>query len=79
LRETSAIGVRFYSASRLKFFREKEERATSLGPVTVKVIRDGETVVRVTPEYEACQRIAADRGMPLLEVYRIVERETGQP
>jgi len=79
LRETSAIGVRFYSASRLKFSREKEERATSLGPVTVKVIRDGETVVRVTPEYEACQRIAADRGMPLLEVYRIVERETGQP
>lgn len=79
LRETSAIGVRFYPAGRLKFARDKEERPTSLGPVTVKVIRDGETVVRVTPEYDACRRIAVERGMPLLEVYRIVEREAGQP
>jgi len=79
LRETSAIGVRFYRAERLKFSRAKEERATSLGPVTVKVIRDGDTVVRVTPEYDACRRIAMERGMPLLEVYRIVEREAGQP
>ncbi|WP_306534085.1 nickel pincer cofactor biosynthesis protein LarC [Geobacter sp.] len=79
LRETSAIGVRFYPAERLKLARDKEERHTSLGPVTVKVIRDGERVVRVTPEYDACRRIAVERGMPLLEVYRIVEREAGQP
>ncbi len=79
LRETSAIGVRFYPVSRLKLSREKEERTTSLGPVTVKVIREGETVVRVTPEYDACRQIAKKRGMPLLEVYRIVEREAGQP
>ncbi len=79
LRETSAIGVRFYPAARLKLAREKEERITSLGAVTVKVIRDGETVVRVTPEYDSCRRIAAERGVPLLEVYRIVEREAGQP
>lgn len=79
LRETSAIGVRFYPAARLKLAREKEERITSLGAVTVKVIRDGETVVRVTPEYDSCRRIAAERGLPLLEVYRIVELEAGQP
>ena len=79
LRETSAIGVRFYPASRLKFSRAKEERPTSLGPVTVKVIRDGDRVVRVTPEYDACRRIAVEREMPLLEVYRIVEREAGKP
>lgn len=78
LRETSAIGVRFYPAARLKLAREKEERITSLGAVTVKVIRDGETVVRVTPEYDSCRRIAAERGVSLLEVYRIVEREAGQ-
>ncbi|MBT1073672.1 nickel pincer cofactor biosynthesis protein LarC [Geobacter grbiciae] len=78
LRETSAIGVRFYPAGRLKLAREKEERPTSLGPVTVKVIRDGGRVVRVTPEYDACRRIAAEREMSLLEVYRIVEREAGE-
>jgi len=79
LRETSAIGVRFYPAERLKLARDKEERLTSLGPVTVKVIRDGGRVVRITPEYDACRRIAVEQGMPLLEVYRIVEREAGQP
>jgi hypothetical protein len=30
----------------------------------------------VAPEYEECRRLAAANGIPLLEVYRIVERET---
>lgn len=79
LRETSAIGVRLYPAARLKLARDIEERATSLGAVRVKVIRDGDDVVRISPEYDDCRRIAAERGMPLLEVYRIVEREAGRP
>lgn len=76
LRETSAIGVRHYPARRLKLEREIAERQTSLGPVRVKVLRDGGAVVRVAPEYEECRRIAAERGLALQEVYRIVERET---
>ncbi|WP_298440089.1 nickel pincer cofactor biosynthesis protein LarC [Geobacter sp.] len=76
LRETTAIGVRTYPARRFKLRREIEERQTSLGPVRVKLLRDGETLVRIAPEYEECRRIAAERGMPLVEVYRIVERET---
>ncbi|WP_298270648.1 nickel pincer cofactor biosynthesis protein LarC [Geobacter sp.] len=76
LRETTAIGVRTYPARRFKLRREIEERQTSLGPVRVKLLRDGEALVRVAPEYEECRRIAAERGMPLVEVYRIVERET---
>ncbi|AJE02206.1 nickel pincer cofactor biosynthesis protein LarC [Geobacter pickeringii] len=75
LRETTAIGVRTYPVQRVKLRREIEERQTSLGPVRVKVLRDGEGLVRVAPEYEECRRIAAERGMPLAEVYRIVERE----
>jgi uncharacterized protein (DUF111 family) len=30
---------------------------------------------RVAPEYEACRAIAEARGLPLTEVYRVVERE----
>jgi uncharacterized protein (DUF111 family) len=30
---------------------------------------------RVAPEYEACRRLAEARGLPLAEVYRIIERE----
>jgi uncharacterized protein (DUF111 family) len=30
---------------------------------------------RVAPEYEVCRQIAETRGLPLAEVYRIIERE----
>lgn len=77
--ETSAIGVRHYPARRFKMERSEETRMTSLGTVSVKVVRDGERLVRVAPEYEECRRIALEKGIPLIEVYRIIERETGNP
>jgi len=79
LTETSAIGVRHYPATRLKLHRSLEERDTSLGRVQVKVIRDGAALVRVAPEFEECRRIAEATGTPLLEVYKIIERETWEP
>lgn len=79
LSETSAIGVRHYPATRLKLHRSLEERHTSLGKVQVKVIRDGADLVRVVPEFEECRRIAEDKGIPLQDVYKIIERETWQP
>jgi hypothetical protein len=77
LTESTAIGVRYYPARRFKLERSIEARATSLGSMKVKVLREGERIVRVAPEYEECRRIARDKGIPLMEVYRIVERETG--
>ena len=79
LEETSAIGVRHYPATRLKLHRSLEERDTSLGRVRVKVIRDDTALVRVAPEFEECRRIAETTGMPLQDVYRIIERETWEP
>jgi uncharacterized protein (DUF111 family) len=76
--ESTAIGVRYYPARRFKLERSIEERVTSLGTMKVKVLREGEKIVRVAPEYEECRRIACERGIPLIEVYRIVERETGK-
>jgi len=78
LLESTAIGVRYYPARRFKLERSIEERATSLGTMKVKVLREGEKIVRIAPEYEECRRIACERGIPLNEVYRIVERETGK-
>jgi len=74
LRESTTIGVRYYPARRITLPRHSEVRETTLGPVQVKVIGDG----RVSPEYEDCRRIAVERGIPLIEVFRIVERETWQ-
>jgi uncharacterized protein (DUF111 family) len=78
LMESTAIGVRYYPARRFKLERSIEERCTSLGTMKVKVLREGENIVRVAAEYEECRRVAIESGIPLLEVYRIVERETGK-
>lgn len=74
LAESTAIGVRYYPVKRVTLTRRIEERSTSLGPVKVKVLGSG----RVAPEFEECRRIALAQGLPLIEVYRTVERETWQ-
>jgi pyridinium-3,5-bisthiocarboxylic acid mononucleotide nickel chelatase len=76
LTESTAIGVRHYPAGRITLARSIEERETSLGKVLVKVVGNDGIPLRVTPEFEECRRIAEERGLPLLEVYRIVERDT---
>jgi uncharacterized protein (TIGR00299 family) protein len=77
LRETSTLGVRVREISRHEAARETFEFESSLGPATVKVKRlPGLTAV--APEYEACARLARERGLPLMEIYRIVQREAEQ-
>ncbi len=79
LTESTAIGLRYYPVKRVKTERFIEERSTSLGKLKVKVIREGKKLLRVAPEYEECRRISLEKGIPLLDVYRIVEKETGGP
>jgi hypothetical protein len=79
LTESTAIGVRHYPVERMTLERSVEERDTSLGRVKVKVLRDAGRALRVTPEYEECLRLAVASGLPLIEVYRRIERETANP
>lgn len=72
LRESSAIGVRLYDARRLKLRREVRTVGTPLGPADVKLIYEGETLLRVAPEHAACVALARSSGRPLLDVYRLV-------
>jgi hypothetical protein len=75
LRETSTLGVRVSAVSRHEAQREVLEFASSLGPAAVKVKRLPGEPPRVAPEYETCRRLAESRGLPLAEVYRVVEHE----
>ncbi|KAF0220908.1 MAG: hypothetical protein FD174_905 [Geobacteraceae bacterium] len=76
LTESTAIGVRYYPVERIVLDRSVEERDTSLGKTLVKVIRDDGKPLRVAPEFEECRRLAREKGIPILEVYKIIERET---
>jgi len=75
LRETSTLGVRVSTVRRHEAERESLEFESSLGPAAVKVKRLPGRPPSIAPEYESCRTIAEARDMPLLEVYRVVERE----
>lgn len=75
LGETSTLGVRVSEVSRHEAERETFEFESSLGPAAVKVKRLPGRAPVVAPEYEACARIARERGMPLAAVYRVVQAE----
>ena len=73
-RETSTLGVRIQHVERRKLPRTQREIQTSLGLVTAKsVVIDGHE--RLIPEFEECKRLATEKNLPLMEVYRILESE----
>jgi uncharacterized protein (TIGR00299 family) protein len=75
LRETSTLGVRVTPVSRHEAQREMLEFASSLGRAVVKVKRLPGEPPRVAPEFDVCRGLAEQHGLPLREVYRIVESE----
>jgi len=77
LLNSSAIGVRHYETRRRKLRRETGTVATTVGEATVKLLYAGAKLVRVTPEYESCRRLAKASGRPLPEIYRLAEQATG--
>jgi len=75
LRETSTLGVRVRPVYRWEAGREALEFQSSLGPAAVKVKRLPGEPPHAAPEFEACRRLAEDTGLPLAQVYRIVQAE----
>jgi uncharacterized protein (TIGR00299 family) protein len=67
-RETTTLGVRQSSVNRRTLLRESIAVETSLGPIRMKIARLNGHVLNVAPEYEDCQKIAAERGVPLKQV-----------
>ncbi len=73
-RETTTLGVRIQPIERKKLPRSHKQVKTSFGVLSVKtVIIEGKEHLRV--EFEECKRIAAEKKLPLSEVYRILEKE----
>jgi uncharacterized protein (DUF111 family) len=47
---------------------------TPVGPISMKVKRLGNRIISATPEYEECQRIALEKGLPLEDVYEVARQ-----
>lgn len=72
LNETSAIGLRYRKESRWTLARCQGFISTPLGPVAVKKVTTPAGKEVLYPEYEDCRRIAAEKNIPLREIYGMV-------
>ncbi|OGU14809.1 MAG: TIGR00299 family protein [Geobacteraceae bacterium GWC2_53_11] len=64
LTETTAIGLRYYRADRIVLQRQVDERDTEFGPARFKQVFDRcGKLLRTSPEYEDCRRIAREQGI----------------
>jgi uncharacterized protein (TIGR00299 family) protein len=79
LLSTTTQGVRKSMTDRLKLCYKIDEVGTSLGVVRVKSAFMGEAAeglpLRRTPEYDDLKRLAAERGISMPEIRRILARE----
>ncbi len=74
LMETSAIGLRHYQADRTVLERRIVELQTEFGLLRFKQVFDcGGRMLRSSPEYEDCRRIAREHGIPCREVMERVQ------
>ncbi|MDA0989790.1 MAG: nickel pincer cofactor biosynthesis protein LarC [Verrucomicrobia bacterium] len=69
LRETTSLGVRMRREKRIMLARQTASVDTRFGPVLVKQALDGDRIIRQTPEYEDCRRLALEQGVALIDVY----------
>jgi uncharacterized protein (TIGR00299 family) protein len=67
-RETTTIGVRTHEVRRRTLKREIIAVETPIGEIRMKISRLNGTMLNAAPEYEDCQRLAAQKGIPLKEV-----------
>ncbi len=75
LSETTTLGVRMLPVFRKVLKREIAVISTSLGEAAVKIadLKNGEK--RISPEYDACAKLAEIHHLPLRKVMDIVKRE----
>src|SRR5690606_15496778 len=68
-RETGTLGVRRWLCARHKLDRRPHTVETPWGPVEGKLASLPEGGLSFSPEFEACKRIALERGLALRDVH----------
>jgi uncharacterized protein (TIGR00299 family) protein len=80
-RETGTLGLRRWSVSRHKMERRAHMVETAFGPIAGKLGWFAGEAPCFSPEFDACQQVANQRGVPLRDVYEAAHqawRETGK-
>jgi pyridinium-3,5-bisthiocarboxylic acid mononucleotide nickel chelatase len=75
LEETTTLGIRVRTVSRHIAERDIRPFESRFGTVNVKIKSFEGNVLEIAPEYEDIRRIAHDRGLPFIEVQRVVTEQ----
>lgn len=70
-KETSTIGIRTFEVDRTVMDREIEKLDTIYGKIRVKKSTYND-IIKYSPEYEDCKKIAIDKQMAIKKVYNEV-------
>jgi len=74
-KETSTFGIQSFSIKKSMLKREIEEVETSLGKVRIKKGLYNNEVIKSKVEFEDLVTISKDTGIPLMEIYKRIEKE----
>jgi uncharacterized protein (DUF111 family) len=66
--ETTTFGARTYQAQRRTLPRESVNVHTQYGDVRIKLSRVNGRILRATPEFEDCRKLAVEKNVPLQSV-----------
>jgi uncharacterized protein (DUF111 family) len=77
-RESTTIGVRYQEMARTCLDRVMETVETSYGPVRFKVARQDGRELNAAPEFEDCERLAAEHGVSIKAVQAAAVRARGR-
>ena len=69
--ETTTLGIRRMPVQRHLLERHSDTLQTPFGPIRVKIATIGGKQ-RVSPEYDDCARIAREKHLPILDVYKAI-------
>jgi uncharacterized protein (TIGR00299 family) protein len=78
-RHTTTFGVRCFRVERSCLDRAEDVIDTRYGPVKIKKAFYGGGLLRTSPEYEDCRRVAETSGVSLREVYEAVAAAAAAP
>jgi len=71
-KESTTLGIRIFEFRKETLAREFDKISTDYGEVTIKKSFYENVPVSAKPEYEDCKRIAAEKGIPVKEIYNHV-------
>lgn len=71
-KETTSIGCRKYEVEKVMLHRDFSKIKTSYGEITVKYSYYNGEMIKYKPEYEECKKIANEKDIPIIEIYREV-------